>query len=289
MATRQAHAAGERDRPQRPDAAAQPVGPRPGRHPRRRAADLDAGERQRGGRHRPAALLVEVEGEEAEDGDLRQDHPRRPQRQAPDAPVAQRAGRGDCGGGSSSSPGSGSARRSPQRRPPPPQARPRQRQQGRPRPRRRRPPGAAAPRRSPRRAGWTCGAGRARIRAARDRTTTPPRGRSPRWRSSRRPPRAPARRRAPRRTSSARRARAPPAAPVRPTAITSRSPTRSASAPQASSVATMPTVEAARRAPVSAIESPYSLRICGATAGRPSWTAEMLAWAAIPTARTTHR
>ena len=51
----------------------------------------------------------------------------------------------------------------------------------------------------------------------------------------------------------------------------------------------MPTVEAASSAPVSAIESPYSARICGATAGRPSWTAEMLAWAAIPTPRTTQR
>jgi hypothetical protein len=37
------------------------------------------------------------------------------------------------------------------------------------------------------------------------------------------------------------------------------------------------------------MERPYSSRICGATAGRPSWTAEMLACAAIPTARTTQR
>ena len=51
----------------------------------------------------------------------------------------------------------------------------------------------------------------------------------------------------------------------------------------------MPTVDAASSAPVWAMERPYSSRICGATAGRPSWTAEMLACAAIPTARTTHR
>ena len=50
-----------------------------------------------------------------------------------------------------------------------------------------------------------------------------------------------------------------------------------------------PTVEAASSAPVSASERPNSSRISGATAGSPSWTAEMLACAAIPTARTTQR
>ncbi|HEX2504189.1 MAG TPA: hypothetical protein VHK00_09600 [Miltoncostaeaceae bacterium] len=50
-----------------------------------------------------------------------------------------------------------------------------------------------------------------------------------------------------------------------------------------------PSVEAASSAPVWASERPNSSRIWGATAGRPSWTAEMLAWAAIPTARTTQR
>ena len=83
--------------------------PRPGR----RAADLDRGQRQRRGRHRPAALLVEVEGEEAEHRDLPEHDPSGPERQAPDPRVAQRPAEVTWGGGSSISPGWGSARRRP--------------------------------------------------------------------------------------------------------------------------------------------------------------------------------
>jgi hypothetical protein len=80
-----------------------------------------------------------------------------------------------------------------------------------------------------------------------------------------------------------------PAAPVSPTAMTARSPIRSASAPHASSVARIPIVGAASSAPVWASDTPSSARISGATAGSPSWSAEMLAWAVMPTASTTQR
>ena len=71
--------------------------------------------------------------------------------------------------------------------------------------------------------------------------------------------------------------------------MTARSPMRSARAPQASSVAMMPTVDAASSAPMPARERSYWSRISGAMAGSPSCSAEMLAWAVMPTASTAQR
>ena len=50
-----------------------------------------------------------------------------------------------------------------------------------------------------------------------------------------------------------------------------------------------PIVEAPRSAPVAASDRSNSERSSGATAGSPSCSAEMLACAVIPTARTTQR